>query len=376
MRMRPSNRCLAATLLLLLCTTTAHAQPRLATWRATELWRVDGTDAGDGFGDIRDIVVLKDGSAWILDAKDQHIRRYDGNGKPLATIARKGSGPGELQKPNGMVMRGDATVWVNDQPNARLSVFGADGRFVHQYLLSITSRGYRWGAWIDRPTGHLMDPMLQSRSGKSVSVWRRITAAGQDAGIVEIPSCGAPEYTATSWQAETKGKGMLASTYPFMSGGGLAPTGEGTAWCASPRSRNVVLVRIGKNDTVSRTPLDIPPVPVGAVERDSAITRAATQARAYATTTFDAARVPRTKPGVASLHVDEDGRLWVQHGRKFGERSTTYDIHDTRGAHLGRVVVPFAVVDYLPVRARGNDAWVPAKDEDDVVSIVRMRLAR
>ena len=76
---------------MLLCaavTSTLAAQPKLATWRVTQQWRVDGTDAGDGFGDVRDFVAVPDGSLWILDFKDQHIRRYDANGKALPTISR------------------------------------------------------------------------------------------------------------------------------------------------------------------------------------------------------------------------------------------------------------------------------------------------
>ena len=362
---------------LLLGATSLPSQPRIPTWHATELWRVDGTDAGDGFGEIRDLAVLKDGSVWILDFKDQQIRRYDANGKALPTVSRKGSGPGELQKANGMLVHQDGTVWVNDPSNARFSIFAADGKFARQQLISITSYGFRWEAWFDRTTNDLFDPVNRKRGELYVQPWRRIDATGKELREIDRPSCGAPHYSATSWQAETKstGNNMVAS-YPFMTGGGFAPTGRDAVWCAAPGSRRVALIRIGRNDTLATTTLDISPVSVTVAERDSVIAAALKEARRYATNDFDPSRIPRTKPGIAALHVDDDGRLWVQHVRAAGARGTTYDIHDARGAHLGRLTVPFTVMDYLPMRARGSDAWFPVRGEDDVVSVVKMRVAR
>jgi hypothetical protein len=373
----PASRLsLTAALLLSGVSTAAVAQPRLAVWRATELWRVDGTDAGDGFGDVRDAVTLANGDLWILDFKDQQIRRYDSSGKPLPATGRKGAGPGELRNANGMLVQRDGTVWVNDPHNGRFTVFGADGKFVRQHPIAITGYGYRWEAWLDASTGHVMDAVTRTRGETRVAAWRRVSATGNEAGDMDVPTCGTPEFRTTSYQAETKGKGNTIGTYPFMSGGGKAPNGTGAMWCAGPGSRRVALVRIGKNDTLATTTIDVPPLAVAPVERDAAIARIVASTKQYATSDFDPARVPRTKPGIAALHVDGDGRLWVQHGARFGVQSTVYDVHDARGAHLGRVVVPFAVISYLPVRARGNDAWFPAKDADDVVSIVKMRVAR
>jgi hypothetical protein len=44
--------------------------------------------------------------------------------------------------------------------------------------------------------------------------------------------------------------------------------------------------------------------------------------------------------------------------------------------HLARVVVPVVVSSYMPRRARGNDLWLSARDNDDVVSIVKLRITK
>lgn len=354
---------------------SASAQGVAPAWRAAEQWRVDGTDAGDGFGDARAMVVLPDGALWVLDFKDQHIRRYDARGKALLTIARRGSGPGELRDANGMLVHRDGTVWVNDPSNGRLTVFGGNGEFVRQHSLNISRFGWHWDVWLDRRTADVLNPISVPVGTTFEHRWRRVSASGALGAEHLIPKCGTvnSEY----WRAETKGKRSTTRTYPFATGGGLAADGAGAVWCAKAASRRVALVRLGSNDTIASTTVNVPTVPVSTSERDSAIAQSVKVASEYATNNFDPAKVPRAQPGIAALVVDADGRLWVQHTAKSDARSTTYDIHSATGAHLGRLTVPVNAGPYLPsLVARGNDLWLAVTDADDVVSIVRYRIQR
>ena len=275
-----------------------------------------------------------------------------------------------------MLVHRDGTVWINDPSNGRFSVYGADGKFLRQHVLPSSGYGYRWAAWLDRNGGVVMDPVGRQRDGKYVQVWRRIDDSGKDVGDAQIPGCGAAAYPTISYRAETANSGSTNGTYPFMTGGGSAPNGAGGMWCATPSSLRAVLVGIGKNDTIATTTVDVPRLTVADAERDAAIASVLERTKKYATSNFDPARVPRTKAGIAALRVDSDGRLWVQHAARYGERSTTFDVHDARGVHLGRIVVPFVVNSYLPIAARGNDVWMSVKDDDDVVSIVKLRIAK
>ena len=118
---RGAARCAA---LFTFVATAVSAQPKLATWTATELWHVDGTEGGEPFGDLRDYVVQKDGTLWVLDFKDQSIRRFSANGKPLPNVARMGSGPGEIKNANGMLLTPDGSKvgWFRDPDGNLLSV--------------------------------------------------------------------------------------------------------------------------------------------------------------------------------------------------------------------------------------------------------------
>ncbi|MGV3709561.1 MAG: hypothetical protein ACO1Q7_12035 [Gemmatimonas sp.] len=119
------------------------AQAALKTWKASEVWRIDGSEAGEPFQQLRDFVVLKDGQMWALDFRDQFIRRYDAAGKYMGQRGRSGSGPGEMRKANGMVLARDGKVWINDPSNARFTIFAPDGKFASQSLHPINSYGYR-----------------------------------------------------------------------------------------------------------------------------------------------------------------------------------------------------------------------------------------
>ncbi len=356
------------------------AQRGIPVWRATPEWRIDGTESGEPFFDVRDFLAGKDGALWVLDFKDQSIRRFDANGKPIGTTGRKGSGPGELRNANGMVMRRDGNVWVNDPSNGRLTEYGVDGSFVQQHTVASRGYGYRWDAWLDRANGEFIEPFINQSVGarQSGMDWRRWSLAGAIRDTFPVPTCPGPTVQPRlSIRAETKGKGNMYASYPFATGGGSAADGNGGVWCATPASTNVVLVRIGKNDTIAQTRTTLPQIVVGKAERDEAVARIQKQIAAYATNDFDASKIPSNKSAITMLTVDDDGRLWVQHAPTFGDTTVTFDVHDKAGAHLGRVTFPKRPsIEGLPIRARGNDVWIALRDADDVVGISKYRIVR
>jgi hypothetical protein len=369
----------AAVGLGLIAVPSVSSQSTVSTWRATEQWRVDGTEAGaSGFADLRDLVVLKDGSLWTLDFKEQSIRRYDARGRFVGTTGRAGAGPGEMRDANGLLVHGDGTVWINDPQNGRLTVFGADGRFLRQHTLSIFGFGYRWDSWFDHTAQEVIDPTIVRVGDDFARVWRRVGAAGEDRGTVATPACARLSQTKpatfTGWTA--KGPGGASGAYPFTTGGGVAASGRGAVWCASPDAPQASLVRIGGNDTIARSALRLPQIPVTSDERTEAIAQLRKLLERFATNDFDASRIPSSKPAIGALWVDDDGRLWIMHSQAYKTRRTTYDVHDDTGAHLGRVAVPFRVSPTMPPRARGMQLWLPVLDDDDVVSVVHFTLSR
>ena len=359
---------LAAFCFSVLLSCAIQAQANIKRWEATETWRVDGSEAGEPFADLRDYVLLENGHLWALDFKDQNIRRYDENGKFLSVVGHKGGGPGEMANANGMAVAANGTVWVNDPQNARMNLYSADGKFMRQISRSAGGFGYRWDGWFNRKNGELVERPI---GGKDL-VWQRYDMQGKPIGTLPYTRCSAGAAAPDYIRAEKPG-GMTAS-YPFVSGGGLAPNGNDGVWCAAARSSRVALIRTGAVDTITQTTLEIPMIPVGAEERSAEIARIEKLLAKYSTNNFDKSKIAVTKPGIANLHSDQDGRLWVEHTARFNVRSTTLDVFDGKGQHLGRIVLPVKMRGYLPVRARGNLLWLTVLDDDDVPSIVQYRI--
>lgn len=74
------------------------------------------------FGSVRAITVDDDQNVYILDGQASHVRVYDSAGTYVATLGRRGEGPGEFQVPIGIaISRG--RVLVRDPANARVQLF-------------------------------------------------------------------------------------------------------------------------------------------------------------------------------------------------------------------------------------------------------------
>ncbi len=97
-----------------------------------------GPDAtGDSaFNQIRTAAIGDDGSIYVLDGKECHVKIFDRSGKYIRTFSQKGQGPGELSLPTMMSLnRARREIMIVDRAR-RLLFFGYDGRFIRQQLLA------------------------------------------------------------------------------------------------------------------------------------------------------------------------------------------------------------------------------------------------
>ena len=90
------------------------------------------------FGRIQTFVVDDEGSIYVLDQKDSHIKAFDGSGSYLRTIGRKGQGPGELYMPMTLSLNRTAGELAVLQLSRCISFFKPDGTFLRQQPLTDT----------------------------------------------------------------------------------------------------------------------------------------------------------------------------------------------------------------------------------------------
>jgi hypothetical protein len=346
-----------------------------AQWTLVEELRIGTGDAEPySFTDIRGIAVGMGGRIFVLDFKAQEIRMFDAAGKFVKLAARRGRGPGEISNANGLGQGPDGSIWVNDPANSRLSVFKPDGSFLRQHVVPINSYGFVWEGAIDT-RGYVNDPVFVSDAKGGGAV--RIRQFGPDGapGDTVAMACDLAGRGPATWKAASKNGGNMYMAVPFSPTPRRALDRRGFVWCTTSETYRVVRVRLGTGDTVAVAERKIPTVPVTAEERARAIASADSSLKRFETTDADFSQIPKTKPFIDALHVDDSGRLWVR--RPTTEpNATIFDVFDERGRLLASVRAPFRIDQHRRPEIRGDEMYAVALDEDDVQHVVRARVRR
>ena len=79
------------------------------------------------FGSISDLKRAPDGSLWIFDQQVPILRKYDSTGKYLRTVGRRGAGPGEYTRSNGLAIHDNGNVVLWDQGTLRIRSYSSAG---------------------------------------------------------------------------------------------------------------------------------------------------------------------------------------------------------------------------------------------------------
>jgi hypothetical protein len=353
----------------------ALAQER---WRLTETLRIGSPDDGPYlFSDVRGVAVNARGEIFVLDFKVQEIRQFDAQGKFVKRVVRVGSGPGEIRNANGILSTPGGQLWVNDPANGRFSVFSAAGEFVRQLAVSTWGYGYIWNGMVDR-TGvlHEFFPVQETPRAESRPFIRRFHPVGK-IDTLPLPSCAdrtgrSPEQRVFFGRGAGRSRTM---SVPFLPSPTMTWDPRGFVWCSSSDRYEVLQLGIARGDTLRRITLNVEPIEVTRAERDAAIARVRAAFQELGVPDPDFGLIPRTKPVIQALDVDDTGRLWV---RRTGSDTTKtlFDVWDDRGRHLAQLEAPFRISPYWHPVIRGNTLYTVVVDEDDVPYVVRARIDR
>jgi hypothetical protein len=84
---------------------------------------------------VSDLAVAPDGTLWIVDRGNSNLVSFAPDGERQNTFGRKGSGPGELLRPEAISVS-DSMVLVVDAGNSRVQFFRHDGAASGQFALT------------------------------------------------------------------------------------------------------------------------------------------------------------------------------------------------------------------------------------------------
>jgi hypothetical protein len=98
------------------------ATPRdgVETWQLTELWRAGGEDDDLFFGSIQDVKADENGDLYVVDMQIGSIHVYSPHGEHLRTITREGDGPGEVREPYTICFWPDDTIAIGQRHAGKL----------------------------------------------------------------------------------------------------------------------------------------------------------------------------------------------------------------------------------------------------------------
>ena len=95
--------------------------------------RIPGVDATH-FNKPADLAFASDGSFYVADGYgNNRIAKFSREGKFLFDWGKKGQGPGEFDLPHSVAVDAQDLVYVADRNSARIQVFDATGKLLHEW---------------------------------------------------------------------------------------------------------------------------------------------------------------------------------------------------------------------------------------------------
>lgn len=384
--MMPSLRILIGSLVAL--TTAVSAQsttPRTmqVVWSAG-----DGADAATSFAEISSVAVSPNGDVVAWDRRTPALRLYNDAGTLLKTIGRKGAGPGEYGGISGIAFAPDGRLYVWDSGNGRLNVYKSNGDFEKQLRLPITTFSTNEGLTIDtKGRAWLRFVIFDHAGGKTTGAWVRIRAA--DGSVIDTVK--QPTFQGSDPQLIARNGGAMSSrSIPYGRYPSFALTAAGDIMTATGEKYEIDVPNGGKTVKIQRA---FTPVRVPAEER--AEWKALIEAnfrQLQPDWSWPSTAIPSVKPAFQSFMGGLDGRVWVSLNVE-SERFTpeppatreanalppiTYrsalqkwDVFEPDGRYIGTVSAPNNV---RPRAMRGNFAWGIATDDDDVPTLVKLKI--
>ncbi len=109
--------------------------PHVALELVRRIGDIDAEDENESFSFPSDVAVDKGGNIYVLDSANARLQKFGPDGAYLATIGRKGQGPGEFIMPGSMAFDQDGNLVVADPAQARVHIIIDGGRDVRSVVV-------------------------------------------------------------------------------------------------------------------------------------------------------------------------------------------------------------------------------------------------
>lgn len=322
------------------------------------------------------VAIADDGSVLVSESGQGQIKVFGPDGTFARTIGRRGSGPNEYQAAF-IAVHGD-TLLVQDPQSSRFSrVLWRTGEFLSQMVsvccywtpLGVDASGHAWVNSIARAPD---------------------TTFTHSRGFLRIPATPGP--VDTLWAYERKGlpeppyweirqgdRMQMSMAIPFQPRAVFAPDAAGrllTGWSGEYSIREST----NGQDTVALFGRAWTPEPVAAAEKQRLVdvyierqlrARGPVDEATYRKA-MDPGMIPDQRPAYLLLHVDRDGRRWVELESADTTRKS-FDVFTRDGRWIDAVHVPRSLWPAESYRtAWGLDRVVVSQEDEDGRPLLRV----
>ena len=345
------------------------------------------------FGRVSALAVNQNGDIYVTDQQVPAVRKYSAEGEYLYDLGREGGGPAEYRRPDGgLAVLTDGRVLVRDPGNNRINVYSADGDDLTSWRLPgglSTSRRL----YVD--VNDNAYAMVLSEAVSDVTQWKYGLAKYTPEGIHE-DTLLAPTWDYDPPVVVGRREGSSSST--------SVPFNADDSWTFSPLGYFVGgvsvdyqldLYRVDEPRLrISKDWTAVPVIPDEGEEQERRIRENFT--RQFPGWKWNGPGIPDTKPPYRDIMVTAEGRIWVTVSQESRATMTVaearaeeeasgrpqmryaeppaFDVFEPDGRFLGHVRVPEDFRSSPDPIVRGDYVWAVARDELDVISIVRYKV--
>lgn len=342
------------------------------------------------FGDVRSVAADAGGRIYVADRIGSTVRVYDPEGRFLGQIGDEGQGPGEYEWPGDLTFGPDGRLYVRDlnritvlespDPNGIPDSVAETWRIpgLANYLSSRRSRVDHSGRYYYPARRGPSDFYLVFEGGEhvgdTVHVPRYRTLASTRRAVYMYPGSGdgrvfdglahAPFEPVASWDITSSGNvvGGDGARQRVLETNAAADSVDAVAVDVRGGRRPVPTKEREDSARAFQARVDSLPVPVSELQNISEAVRAG--------------QLPDSLPAWRSVHVADDGSIWIERWPLEGEHDKRFfDVFSELGAYKAPVVIPVPLMrDPPPFFTDGAVYGVVADSATQVHQIVKLVL--
>ena len=310
---------------------------------AAPIFRVGWDESGPLFTWVQSGRILPDGGALVAEQSNGTIYRLAADGSAVDSLGGKGQGPGEFDRLDGMVLKGDSVV-VSDNRLMRLTFIGPDGAVRTKRVPGGSQRPVLSAL---APDGRVLfvqgDGYGGPPEGKSGWVFEEEPILLLDAAAAQVDTLATLPHIRLWYE------GRGGSPGPLHAKGRAGGFDGGFAWARSDRT--AVHWYDWDGHLVQRATWNEAPVPLDADRRRQLVEQ---YRAAWSGNDWDAPMINRQLERLEAdldrydlplpywdhLHVDRGGNVWLSRYPPPFSWSEDWQVITRDGEHVGTVHVP------------------------------------